>query len=194
VKRIGIAAAAVALVAVLVVGLSQAGGGGGGSGKSAGGACGAVPASLSGSPAVLASLHAQGCQLLGGGPDAYKARLAALRGHPVVVNQWASWCGPCRAEFPHFQRLSVSLGKRVAFMGVDFQDNDGDAAAFLKRYPIPYPSFKDGDGKVSQVFNGVGPLPKTVFYDAGGKLRFIHVGQYRDQAALRRDIRRYAGA
>ena len=193
-KRIGIAAGVVALVAVLVIGLSQAGGGGGGQGKSAGGVCGAVPASLKGAPAPLASLHEQGCDLLSGGPDAYKARLASLHGYPIVVNQWASWCGPCRAEFPHFQRLSASLGKRVAFMGVDFSDNDAAAQKFLKQYPVPYPSFKDGDEKVSQVFNGVGPLPKTVFYDASGKLKYIHVGQYRDQATLRRDIRRYAGA
>jgi thiol-disulfide isomerase/thioredoxin len=193
-KRIGIVLGALALVAVLVIGLSQAGSGGGGEGQSAGGACGSVPAQLSGAPAPLASLHEQGCELLGGGPTAYKQRLAALKGYPVVVNQWASWCGPCRAEFPHFQRLSTKLGKRVAFLGVDFMDNDADAAAFLKRYPTPYPTFKDGDGKVSQLFNGVGPLPKTVFYDASGKLEYIHVGEYRDEAALRRDIRRYAGA
>jgi thiol-disulfide isomerase/thioredoxin len=193
-KRAGIVLGCLALVAVLVIGLSQAGGGGGGQGKSAGGACGTVPASLKGAPGPLASLHAQGCDLLGGGPAAFKQRLAALKGHPVVVNQWASWCGPCRAEFPHFQKLSTSLGKRVAFMGVDSMDNNGDAAAFLKQYPVPYPSFEDGDGKVAQVFNGVGPLPKTVFYDANGKLAFVHVGQYASEAALRRDISRYAGA
>jgi thiol-disulfide isomerase/thioredoxin len=181
-------------VAVLVIGLAQAGGGGGGEGKSAGGACGKVPASLEGAPAPLASLYSQSCQLIGGGPAAFKQRLAALKGHPVVVNQWASWCGPCRAEFPLFQKASRALGKRVAFLGVDSMDNDGDAAGFLKRYPVPYPSYKDGDGKVAQVFNGVGPLPKTVFYDASGKLRYVHVGQYRDEAALRRDISRYAGA
>ena len=193
-KRVAIAVGAVALVAVVVVGLSQAGGGGGGEGKSAGGACGKVPARLAGAPKPLADLHEQGCELLGGGATAFKARLAALKGYPVVVNQWASWCGPCRAEFPHFQKLSVTMGKRVAFLAVDFQDNDGDAAAFLKRYPIAYPSYTDGDGKLSQVFNGVGPLPKTIFYSAGGKLEYIHVGQYRDEAALRRDISRYAGA
>jgi thiol-disulfide isomerase/thioredoxin len=194
VKRIGIVIGSLLVVGALVIGLAQAGGGGGGEGKSAGGSCGELPAALSGAPAPLAALHDQGCQLLGGGPSAYKQRLAALKGHPIVVNQWASWCGPCRAEFPHFQKLSVALGKRVAFMGVDSMDNDGDAADFLKRYPIAYPSYKDGDGKVSQVFNGVGPLPKTVFYDASGKLKYIHVGQYRDEAALRRDISRYAGA
>jgi thiol-disulfide isomerase/thioredoxin len=194
VKRAGIVIGCLALVAVLVIGLSQAGGGGGGQGKSAGGVCGSVPAALKGAPAPLARLHAQGCDLLGGGPTAFKQRLASLKGHPVVVNQWASWCGPCRAEFPHFQKLSTSLGKRVAFLGVDSMDNNGDAAAFLKHYPVPYPSFEDGDGKVAQVFNGVGPLPKTVFYDAKGKLAFVHVGQYASESALRRDISRYAGA
>jgi cytochrome c biogenesis protein CcmG, thiol:disulfide interchange protein DsbE len=193
-KRIGIAVGVLALVAVLVVGLSQAGGGGGGEGKSAGGACGTVPAALKGAPKPLADLHSQGCEILGGGPSAFKQRLADLKGHPVVVNQWASWCGPCRAEFPHFQKLSVSLGKQVGFMGVDSMDNNGDAAKFLEKYPIPYPSFEDGDGKVAQEFNGVGPLPKTVFYDASGKLKFVHVGQYATEAALRRDISRYAGA
>ena len=192
-KRIGIALGALALVAVVAIGLSQASGGGG-EGKSAGGVCGKVPAELAGAPAALGDLHSQSCQLIGGGPSAFKARLASLKGYPVVVNQWASWCGPCRAEFPHFQKLGRSLGKRVAFLGVDSMDNNGDATSFLKKFPVTYPSFVDGDGKVSQVFNGVGPLPKTLFYDAGGKLKFIHVGQYKDEATLRRDISRYAGA
>lgn len=192
-KRVAIVVGSLALVAVVAIGLSQASGGGG-EGKSAGGVCGTVPSQLATAPAPLKQLHDQSCDLLGGGPTAFKQRLASLKGHPVVVNQWASWCGPCRAEFPHFQKLSVSLGKKVAFVGVDSMDNDGDARAFLKRYPIVYPSYEDGEGKVAQVFNGVGPLPKTVFYDATGKLKYIHVGQYRDEATLRRDIHRYAGA
>ena len=186
------AAGALALVAALVIGLSQTGGSAGG-GKSAGGACGKVPAALAGAPAPLASLHGQGCELLGGGAGAFKKRLASLRGHPVVVNKWASWCGPCRAEFPLFQKASVALGKRVAFIGVDSNDNYGDAAKFLARYPVSYPSYKDGDNRIAQVFNGVIAFPTTVFYDAGGKLQFVHQGQYRDEASLRRDIERYAG-
>jgi thiol-disulfide isomerase/thioredoxin len=192
-KRAGIAIGVLALVAVLVIGLSQAGGGGGGQGESAGGACGTVPTALKGAPLPLASLHDQGCELLGGGPSAYKARLASLKGYPIVVNKWASWCGPCRAEFPHFQKASRSLGKRVAFMGVDSNDNYGDAAAFLKQYPVSYPSYKDGSNTVAQVFNGVVAFPTTVFYDASGKLQFVHQGQYATEAALRRDIKRYAG-
>src|ERR671936_853689 len=71
--------------------------------------------------------------LLGGGAAAFRARLRGLRGHPVVVNKWASWCGPCRSEFPYFQRLGVELGRRVAFLGVDGNDNDSDSRRFLRR-------------------------------------------------------------
>ena len=191
-KRIAIAVGALVVVAAVAVGLSQTGGEAGG-GKSAGGACGTVPAQLEGAPAPLASLHEQGCDLLGGGPVAFRKRLASLRGHPVVVNKWASWCAPCRAEFPLFQKASVSLGKRVAFIGVDSNDNYADAAKFLKRYPVSYPSYKDGDNRVAQVFNGVIAFPTTAFYDARGKLKFVHQGQYRDEPSLRRDIKRYAG-
>jgi cytochrome c biogenesis protein CcmG/thiol:disulfide interchange protein DsbE len=192
-KRIAIVVGALALVAVVAIGLSQAGGGGGGQEKSAGGVCGSVPASLEGAPAPLASLHEQGCDLLGGGPDAFKQRLASLKGHPVVVNKWASWCGPCRQEFPHFQNAALKLGKRVAFLGVDSNDNYGNAAKFLRSYPVTYPSYKDGSNTIAQTFNGVLAFPTTVFYDATGKLKYIHNGQYQTEAALRKDIARYAG-
>jgi cytochrome c biogenesis protein CcmG/thiol:disulfide interchange protein DsbE len=192
-KRVAVVAGVIALVAVVVIGLSQAGSGGGPT-KSAGGSCGGVPAQLAGAPKPLADLHGQACQLLDGGPGAFKARLASLKGHPIVVNKWASWCAPCRAEFPHFQKASIALGKRVAFIGVDSNDNYGDAAKFLKSYPVSYPSYKDGSNTVAQVFNGVEAFPTTVFYDSAGKLRYVHNGQYLSEAKLRADIARYAGA
>jgi cytochrome c biogenesis protein CcmG/thiol:disulfide interchange protein DsbE len=197
VKRIGIVLGAPALVVALAIGLSQAGSGSGGSqggGKSAGGACGRVPAQLAGAPAPLARLHSQGCRLLGGGASAFKARLAELRGHPIVVNAWASWCHPCRGEFPIFQEASIALGRRVAFVGLDSQDNSADAAAFLKRFPVSYPSYIDGDNKVAQVFGGVFGLPTTVFYDAAGRRQYVHAGPYTTVAKLRADIARYGGA
>ena len=76
-----------------------------------------------GAPSRWRELYDQADQLLPGGADAFQQRLAELRGHPVVVNKWASWCGPCREEFPWFQRLSARLGKRIAFLGVDAKDS-----------------------------------------------------------------------
>ena len=92
-------------------------------------------ARLAGSPAPLAALHAQADELLAGGLPALRARLAALRGTPVVVNKWASWCEPCRAEFGVFQRVSVAHGREVAFIGID----SGDTAA-ATRSPSCAPS------------------------------------------------------
>jgi thiol-disulfide isomerase/thioredoxin len=193
-KQIATAVGVVALAVALIVGLSQAGssegGKSGGTGKQLSKA--AVSKELAGAPPELAALHEQANELLDGGPRAFKKRLAELRGHPVVVNKWASWCGPCRAEFPHFSRLSVALGKRVAFLGVDSTDNYEDAARFLAKNPVTYPSYKDGDNTIAQVFNGSVAFPTTAFYTAAGKLSFVHQGQYQSEADLRRDIRRYA--
>jgi cytochrome c biogenesis protein CcmG, thiol:disulfide interchange protein DsbE len=147
---------------------------------------------LRGAPPPLARLHRQANQLLGGGPTAFRARLRELRGHPVVVNKWASWCPPCRAEFPFFQRLSVRLGRRVAFLGVDANDNDAAARRFLRRLPVSYPSYRDPDLKVSAVFGGVQAFPTTAFYDRAGKVSFVHQGGYTSERRLAADIRRYA--
>ena len=148
---------------------------------------------LAGSPPPLGALHGDANRLLGGGASALRARLRGLRGHPIVVNKWASWCGPCRAEFPFFQRLSVSLGRSVAFIGVNSNDSDEDARAFLRRYPVSYPSYSDPDQKVARVFSAPLGFPSTAFYDARGKLTYVHQGGYPTEAKLREDIKRYAG-
>jgi cytochrome c biogenesis protein CcmG/thiol:disulfide interchange protein DsbE len=192
VKRIAAAIGAVALVVVLVIGLSQAGSGGDQTPESAAPSRAEAAKELQGAPAPLAELHGQANQLLGGGPDAFKVRLAKLKGHPVVVNKWASWCGPCRAEFPDFQKLSVKYGKQVAFIGVDGNDNHDDATKFLKEYPVSYPSYEDPSNEIAQVFNAVQAFPSTVFYDKTGKLSYLKQGQYLKQSDLERDIKRYA--
>lgn len=147
---------------------------------------------LAGSPAPLAALHRQANELLPGGRDAYEARLAALRGYPAVVNVWASWCGPCRFEFPHFQRAAAHYGKRVAFLGIDSQDSDDAAATFLAEAPVPYPSYTDPDKEIGDSLGASLGLPDTAFYDRGGKLVYLKQGPYDDLAELNADIERYA--
>jgi cytochrome c biogenesis protein CcmG/thiol:disulfide interchange protein DsbE len=147
---------------------------------------------LAGAPGPLADLYEQANELLPGGPEAFERRLAALRGHPVVVNKWASWCGPCRFEFPHFQRASAKFGNRVAFLGVDSDDSDDAARTFLDEYPVPYPSYTDPDQKIAAVFNATLGFPSTAFYDSKGDLVYTKQGAYSKLADLEADIRRYA--
>jgi len=149
-------------------------------------------AALAGAPAPLAKLHRQGSKLLDGGPDAFEARLAELKGHPVVVNKWASWCGPCRAEFPFFQRQSIEQGKAVAFLGVDSEDNDADAREFLRKFPVSFPSYKDPNLKIAATIKAVAAFPSTVFYDSKGRIAYTKQGGYTTERALAEDIERYA--
>jgi len=147
---------------------------------------------LAGSPPALAALHRQGDDLLPGGRDAYEARLAKLRGHPAVVNVWASWCGPCRFEFQSFQRAAASYGRRVAFLGVDSEDSDDAARSFLAEAPVPYPSYTDPDKAIAESLGAVHGYPDTAFYDRAGRLVYLKQGPYTEQSELRADIRRYA--
>lgn len=147
---------------------------------------------LKGAPAPLAKLHAESNDLLSGGRSAFEARLKELKGYPVVVNKWASWCDPCRAEFPFFQKQAVERAKQVAFIGVNGNDNDGSAKDFLEKFPVSFPSYKDPDLKVSASFNGVAAFPSTAFYDSRGELAYLKQGSYATEQKLVEDIERYA--
>jgi cytochrome c biogenesis protein CcmG, thiol:disulfide interchange protein DsbE len=147
---------------------------------------------LTGAPTPLAALYDQAGELLPGGASAFERRLVRLRGHPVVVNKWASWCGPCRREFPFFQRLSARLGKRVAFVGVDSNDSNAAAKTFLGEFPVPYPSYSDPDQGIARLLEATVGFPATAFYDSSGKRVFVKQGQYASEAALAADIKRYA--
>jgi cytochrome c biogenesis protein CcmG/thiol:disulfide interchange protein DsbE len=147
---------------------------------------------LAGSPPPLAGLHLQANELIGGGIDAYRRRIDALAGYPVVVNVWASWCGPCRFEFPLFQHAAASFGRRVAFLGVDSQDSDDAAETFLEEDPVPYPSYTDPGKEIAQSLGANVGLPDTAFYGRDGKLVHLKQGPYENRGELPADIRRYA--
>jgi cytochrome c biogenesis protein CcmG/thiol:disulfide interchange protein DsbE len=146
---------------------------------------------LTGAPPQLAAIRGQANQLLDGGKDAFDQRLQALKGTPVVVNDWASWCGPCRFEFPFLQSQASKHAKDVAFLGVDSDDSSGSAKTFLGELPLPYPSYSDPDKSIRQELHGIG-YPATVFYDRAGNVAFTHQGQYRTEAELAADIQRYS--
>jgi cytochrome c biogenesis protein CcmG/thiol:disulfide interchange protein DsbE len=148
-------------------------------------------ATLEGAPAPLAAIRSEANLLLDGGADAFERRLEELRGFPVVVNDWASWCGPCRYEFPFFQSQAVKHAKEIAFLGVDSDDSAAAAERFLGELPLPYPSFSDDDLAIRRSIGAVG-YPATAFYDRTGELVYTHQGQYRTEEDLVADLSRYA--
>jgi cytochrome c biogenesis protein CcmG/thiol:disulfide interchange protein DsbE len=146
---------------------------------------------LAGSPPPLAALHRQANELLPGGLDAFEQRIDSLAGYPVVVNVWASWCGPCRYEFHALQRAAAGYGKRVAFLGVDSQDSEDAAQTFLREEPVPYPSYSDPDEEIADELGGRG-LPVTAFFDREGEFVFLQQKPYVEPGELRADIERFA--
>lgn len=190
-RKVLTAVAALALAAIVVAGLVSAGGEDG-SGNAGPPAEPAAAGALAGAPGALGELYSRGNELLDGGAEGFERQLASLKGTPVVVNKWASWCGPCRAEFPHFQGQALERGREIAFLGVNTADNDDDARRFLEQFPLPYPSFRDPDSEVAAVFNGVQAFPTTAFYDSEGELAYLKQGQYATEEKLAEDIERYA--
>jgi cytochrome c biogenesis protein CcmG, thiol:disulfide interchange protein DsbE len=149
---------------------------------------------LAGAPAPLAALHDQSNQLLDGGIPAFDQRVAELKGHPIVINKWASWCAPCRVEFPVFESIASKRGKEVAFIGVNSKDEDPAARAFLAEQWLPFPSYTDPDDKLASKLKAPKVAPVTIFIDADGKTVKTHYGTYRSDKQLNDDIDRYFGA
>ena len=188
-RKVLLLVAAVALVAVVVIGLTQAGGE----------QAPEAPAfdlpkaqqELSAAPPPLNALYAQSNELIGGGEEAFNARLAELKGTPLVINKWASWCGPCQAEFPVFQAATLKHGKEVGFIGLNSQDKDPAARRFLAKRPLPFPSYTDPESEIAFEREIAAGFPMTQFIDRDGEVAYTHTGPYTSEDQLSEDIAKY---
>jgi thiol-disulfide isomerase/thioredoxin len=170
-RRTLVGAAATLLVAVLAVLVVRAGGGGHGLAPESGtGQVRAVAANVvvvpEGERAALPAFS--GPTVTGGTFD-----LASLRGHPAVLNFWASWCGPCRAEQKGLVEASRDLrAKGVRFVGVNIRDERPAASAYLDEFGVPYPSLYDRAARLPQLLAGQGPdsPPYTLVVDSRGRV------------------------
>jgi thiol-disulfide isomerase/thioredoxin len=118
---------------------------------------------------------------LDGGPDRKLVEL--LGSKPVVLNFYASWCGPCVTEMPAFEQVHRDVGDRVTFIGIAYQDNDDAARATVERTGVTYPTFGDSGQDAVSYFGGVS-MPTSVFIDADGTVVDVH-SRALDEDALR---------
>jgi thiol-disulfide isomerase/thioredoxin len=119
--------------------------------------------------------------LVGTTLDGDTFRLADQRGEVVVMNVWASWCAPCRAEAPTLAALSDELdGLGVQFVGLDTRDSDVPARAFAEKFGIGYPNVIDRDGQLQLLFGDSLPpqaIPSTLVIDAEGRVAARALGK-----------------
>ena len=193
-RRTGVALVAVVVVAAAVVLVVRAGGGGKGLAPEAGtGQVATVAAGVSVVPeAQRRPLPAFTGQTL----DDQEIDLAALRGRPLVLNFWSSWCGPCRAEQDGLELASKALAKRGArLIGVNIRDDRGAAASYLVEFGVGSPSLFDRPAVLSARLGALGPQapPYTLVVDADGRVAArvfggLPGGEPKRQAALLTDL------
>ena len=120
----------------------------------------------------------------------FEGVLVGLRGKPVIVNIWASWCGPCRAEMPLLERAWEAHRDEVVILGVASKDAEGPSRAFMNEFGITYPNVFDTSGAIRSRL-GLRGFPTTYVFGADGKLRTTVVGGVTDQrlGAILEDLR-----
>jgi thiol-disulfide isomerase/thioredoxin len=118
----------------------------------------------------------------------YQALLEELRGAPVLVNFWASWCAPCRVEAPGLARLAREFGGEIQFVGVNILDERRPARDFILEFDWQYPSIFDPRGEIRDGFGYIGQ-PITIIYDRTGQKAFEWTGVVSEQQ-LRGEIRK----
>jgi cytochrome c biogenesis protein CcmG, thiol:disulfide interchange protein DsbE len=103
--------------------------------------------------------------------------LSSLRGHPVIVNFWASWCGPCRSEMPRLEQVVQQHGAEgLVVLGVVYKDTADAARGFATQFGATWPNVTDPDGSIAKAYRVVG-APQSYFIDRAGVLRSIQIGE-----------------
>jgi cytochrome c biogenesis protein CcmG/thiol:disulfide interchange protein DsbE len=125
---------------------------------------------------------------LGAAGDAATVPLRRLTGRPMVVNLWASWCGPCRAELPALARLSRTAGGRLRVIGVATLDVPANSVSYAADNRLPFPSLQDRDGDLQRGLRR-NALPVTVLVRTEGTIAYVYQGPPLNDVTLRQLVR-----
>lgn len=126
-----------------------------------------------------------------GSEQALFTKLRQLRGRPVVITSWASWCSPCLAQFGLIADAATRYQRAVAFLGADIKDSPEAASAFLRHHPVSYPTYNVTIAGLSSL-TPIEGVPATIFINPAGKMVYVHSGEYESRASLDADIERFA--
>ena len=107
--------------------------------------------------------------------DGETIRLGDLRGKVVLVNDFASWCGPCLAETPHLVEVFNANAEDVVFIGLNLQESEDAVVTYRDDFAVTYPLVLDPDGRLTDIYKPIG-LPTSWFIDPDGVVRYVHVG------------------
>ena len=110
--------------------------------------------------------------------------LSSLKGKPVVLNFWATWCPPCREEMPLLDRYAKELSGEVVFVGVNYDEDAVTVQDYITAEKITFPIWLDRGGKVSDLYY-IDSYPNTFFIDAEGVLRAQHIGQLNEDLLVK---------
>jgi cytochrome c biogenesis protein CcmG/thiol:disulfide interchange protein DsbE len=144
-----------------------------------------VPFMLNGQPAPAFTLAAL--------DSGQRVTLEQFKGRPVVINFWASWCGPCKMEHPVLEWGQREFGDQAQFLGIVFEDTEDNARQFLNQYGMSFPQLLDARSTVA-VDYGVAGVPETYFIDTRGIIQGKHVGPIDPQSLKNWIDRLSAGA
>lgn len=117
-------------------------------------------------------------------PEGDSASISDFRGRWVLLNVWASWCKPCRAESPALEEFFRRYGKRVAVLGLNTQDASSDALRFMHEFKLRYPQIRDGSGEYASKLKTSG-VPESFLIDPEGRLASHYPGPFRDLAGVK---------
>ena len=109
--------------------------------------------------------------------------LSQLRGKPVLLNFWASWCQPCKVEMPYIQAVYEEVGEGLFILAINIQETKPSVEDFMRREGLTFPIALDYEGKVAQNY-GIKFIPSTFFIDQDGIIREVKVGAFKDKAEI----------